>query len=207
MNSVTFFSDSKVVLGYINNEQRRFYVYVSHRVQRIRQATSPHQWKYVPSELNPADHGSRFVAAASLKDSNWLTGPDFVSGKPRADQQSPFDLVDPESDSDIRPQAVVLVTEITQHSLGTKRFERFSKWTSVLRATALLIHVAQCFKQTNKDNTCRGWHICKKAITPENLGKAKKILIVNMQQERYPDELSRVRQTLQRTAVLESCIR
>lgn len=35
MNSVSFFSDSKVVLGYVNNEQRRFCVYVSNRVQRI----------------------------------------------------------------------------------------------------------------------------------------------------------------------------
>lgn len=35
-DKVTFFSDSKVVLGYIYNEKRRFYVFVSNRVQRIR---------------------------------------------------------------------------------------------------------------------------------------------------------------------------
>lgn len=192
MNSVTFYSDSKVVLGYINNEQRRFYVYVSNRVQRIRQATSPQQWKYVPSELNPADHGSRSVTAASLRDTNWLTGPAFLSGKPPADHQSLFDLVDPELDSEIRPQVATLVTEITQPSLGTERFERFSKWTSVLRALAVLIHIAQCFRQTDKDKTCRGWHTCKKAITPENLEKAKKLLIKNMQQERYPSEFSNI---------------
>lgn len=104
MNSVTFYSDSNVVLGYINNEQRRFYVYVSNRVQCIRQATSPQQWKYVPSELNPADHGSRSVTAASLRDTNWLTGPYFLSGKPPDDHQLLFDLVDQELDSEIRPQ-------------------------------------------------------------------------------------------------------
>ena len=36
-DSVTCYSDSKVVLGYISNESRRFYVYVSNRVERIRQ--------------------------------------------------------------------------------------------------------------------------------------------------------------------------
>lgn len=55
MDFVTFYSDSKVVLGYSNNEQIRLYVYVSNRVQGMRQATSLHQWKYIPSELNPAD--------------------------------------------------------------------------------------------------------------------------------------------------------
>lgn len=192
MNSGTFYSDSKVVLGYINNEQRRFYVYVSNRVQRIRQAMSPQQWKYVPSELNPADHGSRSVTAASLRDTNWLTGPAFLSGKPPADPQSLFDIVEPELDSEIRPQVTTLVIEITQPSLGTERFELFSKWTSVLRALAVLIHIAQCFRQMDKDNTCRGWHTCKKAIMPENLEKAKKLLIKNMQQERYPSEFSNI---------------
>ncbi|XDV17737.1 hypothetical protein PO909_023556 [Leuciscus waleckii] len=163
------------------NSQRRFYVYVSNRVQCIRQATSPQQWKYVPSELNPADHGSRSVAAASLRDTNWLTGPAFLSGKPPADHQSLFDLVDPELDSEIRPQVATLVTETSQPSLGNERFERFSKWTSVLRALAVLIHIAQCFRQTDKDNTCR-----------ENLEKAKKLLIKNMQQERYPSEFSNI---------------
>lgn len=180
------------MLGYINNEQRRFYVYVSNRVQRIRQATSPQQWKYVPSELNPADHGSRSVAAASLRDTNWLTGPGFLSGKPPADHQSPFNLVDPELDSEIRPQVTVLVIETTQPRLGTERFKRFSKWTSVVRALAVLIHIAQCFRQTDKESTCRGWHTCKKAIMPDNLEKAKKLLVKNTQQEIYPSGFSSI---------------
>jgi len=111
-----------------------------------------------------------------------------LSDKPPAENQSLFDLVDPELDSEIRPQVATLATEITQSSLGTECFERFSKWTSVLRALAVLIHMTQCFRQTDKDNTCRGWHTCKKAITAENLEKAKKLLIKNMQQERYPIE-------------------
>jgi len=36
-DSVTY-SDSKIVLGYISNESRRFYVYVSNRVKRIRRS-------------------------------------------------------------------------------------------------------------------------------------------------------------------------
>ncbi|XP_013856282.1 uncharacterized protein LOC106512149, partial [Austrofundulus limnaeus] len=38
-----YWSDSKVVLGYINNDARRFHTFVANRVQRIRQSTSPQQ--------------------------------------------------------------------------------------------------------------------------------------------------------------------
>lgn len=43
-DSVSYYSDSKVVLGYISNDSRRFYVYVSNRVKRIRRTSAPHQW-------------------------------------------------------------------------------------------------------------------------------------------------------------------
>ncbi len=52
LDSVTFYSDSKVVLGYICNESRKCYVYVNNRVQRIRKSTHPKQWKYVPTDQN-----------------------------------------------------------------------------------------------------------------------------------------------------------
>ena len=40
---IDFYCDSKVVLGYLYNETKRFYVYVHNRVQRIRQFTRPEQ--------------------------------------------------------------------------------------------------------------------------------------------------------------------
>ena len=45
VNEVVFYSDSKVVLGYIQNEKRRFYSYVANWVQIIRQISSPTQRK------------------------------------------------------------------------------------------------------------------------------------------------------------------
>ena len=38
-----FWTDSKVVLGYIGNDARRFHVFVANRVQQIRENTSPDQ--------------------------------------------------------------------------------------------------------------------------------------------------------------------
>ena len=58
-----YWTDSKVVLGFINNESRRFHVYVANRVQLIRDYTSPLQWRYVESASNPADEGSQDLNA------------------------------------------------------------------------------------------------------------------------------------------------
>ena len=54
IDEFTFFIDSKVVLGYIQNESRIFYVYVANRVQLIRKISSPEQWTYVDTNENPA---------------------------------------------------------------------------------------------------------------------------------------------------------
>lgn len=43
VDDIKLFSDSKVVLGYIFNDSRRFYVYVHNRVQRIRHSTNKMQ--------------------------------------------------------------------------------------------------------------------------------------------------------------------
>ena len=63
--------DSKIVLGYIHNSSRRFYVYVSNRVTRIRRSTHPDQ--------NPEDHATRHMPAAQLQQSSWHYGPVFLT--------------------------------------------------------------------------------------------------------------------------------
>ena len=70
-----FYTDSRVVLGYICNNTRRFYTYVSNRVEKIRNTSAPEQWSYVPSEYNPADEATRSSSNRTLRDSTWLTGP------------------------------------------------------------------------------------------------------------------------------------
>ena len=73
-----FWTDSRVILGYIGNDARRFHVYVANRVQQIREITEPSQWHYVKSEDNPADHASRGLPASELSASNWFSGPSFL---------------------------------------------------------------------------------------------------------------------------------
>ena len=58
VDATVYYSDSTVVLGYIQNEARRFHVYVGNRVQTIRAKTLPESWHHVKSKDNPADIAS-----------------------------------------------------------------------------------------------------------------------------------------------------
>lgn len=187
-HSVKFFTDSKVVLGYIRNETRRFYVYVSNRVQRIRKSTQPQQWNYVPTDANPADHGSRSVPASTLMFSTWLKGPDFLlkPAKNEVEHEASFDLVDPDSDIELRPLVTSCVTHVSEPPLNPRLFESFSSWRALTRTIARLIHIANSFRQKNGKNSCQGWHTCNR-LCPEDLVKAKGVIIRNLQCEAFPE--------------------
>lgn len=72
---IHYHTDSKVVLGYNYNRTKRFYTYVSNRVQQIHKVSSPEQWSFVPSEHNPANQTTRPIAVENMKNSPWLCGP------------------------------------------------------------------------------------------------------------------------------------
>lgn len=182
LDALEFYTDSKVVLGYICNETRRFYVYVSNRVQKIRRFTHPEQWHYVPTSSNPADVATRSVPATYLTETMWLTGPAFLqhSDSSRITEEAPFDLVYPDSDAEVRAYVTTCATART--TLGSHRFGRFSSWKSLIRGTASLIHIVQSFK---KKNTCKGWHHCVKPHTAGLLAQARDIVIKSVQREAY----------------------
>ena len=62
----TFWTDSKVVLGYINNNTKKFKIFVANRIQQIHEGSNVSQWRYVPSKMNPADDASRRLDANPL---------------------------------------------------------------------------------------------------------------------------------------------
>ncbi|XP_039658089.1 uncharacterized protein LOC120560045 [Perca fluviatilis] len=191
-DAVKFYCDSKVVLGYISNDSKRFFVYVHNRVHRIRQTTSPEQWHYVPSEQNPADLATRSVAASQLMDTMWFKGPDFLYKPPTPEVREHFELINPEMDVEIKPQVTALATHTEAKRLTAERYQCFSTWKSLLRAVSFLIHQARSHKSGSttdtSQHTCKGWHQCSRARTTEELAVAKRLILETVQRETYPDE-------------------
>ncbi|XP_057696133.1 uncharacterized protein LOC130918451 [Corythoichthys intestinalis] len=190
LDATTFYTDSKVVLGYISNETRRFYVYVSNRVLRIRRSSHSSQWHYVSTEQNPADHATRSVPAGQLSATNWFRGPKYLCATKNNIAEIHYDLVDPSSDPDVRPLVSTLSTTATVKLLGSQRFSRFSSWRSLIRAITRLIHIARLFNTTFRGNKlCQGWHYCKSECTVEESTQAVHVIMQTVQHETYSQEI------------------
>ena len=70
-----YWTDSKVVLGFMNSKSRRFHDYMANRVQQMRDHTSPKQWRHAETPSHEASR--RVTAMALLENSKWLASPDF----------------------------------------------------------------------------------------------------------------------------------
>ncbi|XP_070206193.1 uncharacterized protein [Littorina saxatilis] len=193
--SVTFYTDSNVVLGYIKNEKRRFFTYVTNRVERIRRLTSPDQWHHVPTNLNPADAATRRSPEnLGQKLQVWLGGPsEFLQNRPTPVDLQTFPLISPDADKEIRPQ--VCKTEVsskTHPSTLSSRFEKFSEWTALVRAFSTLKHISASFH--SPDGTCTGWHRCAHHGGVKNNKLTENFIIHSVQATTFPEEIQCLQQ-------------
>ena len=135
-----YWTDSKVVLGFISNESRRFHTYVANRVQLIHEHTTPSQWHYVETALNTADEGSRGMSPKDfVEKAAWITGPDFLKepAKSWLKEETYEDHVDP--DSPEVKNVKVNISTVKESSDIVKRLRRFSSWFKAKMAVALCL--------------------------------------------------------------------
>lgn len=179
-DAVTYYTDSRVVLGYIVNESRRFYVYVSNRVERIRRSSTPHQWRYVPTSLNPADLATRSVEANNLKDSTWHMGPKFLHNNGLTTTQDGETAAKPlPQDPEVRQNVQVLATQMAVgENLKSDRFSRFPEWPALQGAIAKLITLVRSRSKKQDE-----------ASTVDAYEKAKIVIIKSVQHDAFQKEM------------------
>lgn len=179
-----FWTDSKVVLGYLNNDAKRFHVFVANRIQRIKSTTDPDQWQHVKSEDNPADHASRGLMAHQLVSSNWFTGPDFLW-----EQDLPAGNVTVGEVSDDDPElrkAQVLNTKAKEERTLLDRLSKFSDWKRAVKAIAFLKrHVKQ--RKGLKSKT-------SETTSVEERQEAELFIIKLVQEEAFSCEIKMLKQ-------------
>lgn len=171
-----FWTDSQVVLAYINNEARRFHVFVANRVQMIREHTSPSQWHYIDTTENPADHASRGLHAVDISSTNWFSGPKFLWEQEICSEShlTPELLVgDPEVKS---MQTFAVKVEPSQPNFLTS-LSRFSSWSRLLKVVARIKRLRS--KQTHSSEL----------MTVEERERAAKSVIRLAQEEQFSQEM------------------
>ena len=123
-------TDSRVVLGWLRGDPRRFKVFVGNRVSEILDLVSPKARRYVASKDNPADCASRGMFPSQLANHKlWWNGPEWL-GLPEthwpALDQCP--ALDP-GDEGVEKQ-IVLHTNTESHKLPLLR--RVSSYTRLI---------------------------------------------------------------------------
>lgn len=172
-----FWTDSKVVLGYVNNEARRFHTFVANRVQKIRKSTNPRQWFYVPSEENPADSASRGKSVTELLSSNWFTGPSFLWVWDLPTTQT-VELEPSLGDPEVRKTQTML-TKVTETFSLAERLSKFSSLSKAVKAVARLIRRAKKIKSdapatvSEQENAL---HVIIQDVQKQTYGKEIKLL-------------------------------
>lgn len=169
-----FWTDSKVILGYINNEARRFHTFMSNRIQKIHLNSSPQQWRYVLTDDNPADIASRGSCVSEFLISSWFTGPQFLHEKeipPAPDVNTEIQIGDPEL-----KRIQTLNTQVWEQLSLSDRLSRFSSWSKAIQAVARLICRAR--KDNSTDHS-----------TVQEREDTHCIIIRDLQRQVYPEEI------------------
>ncbi|XP_062542388.1 uncharacterized protein LOC134210352 [Armigeres subalbatus] len=188
--STTFWSDSSIVLHWIQSPPTVWKVFVSNRIAEINKLTHNDNWRHVPSKLNPADRISRGVLPTQiLEDSLWWHGPDYLVQDLEYWPEDIVTLTRAEQESrDIEARQTISFTVMqTDHSI----IHRYSDLGKLLRV------VSYCFRFCNNTRSAKG---CRNIglLQPSEVDYSLKSLIRFVKGMEFSDEVSYLSETPQR---------
>ncbi|KAJ8404510.1 hypothetical protein AAFF_G00337770 [Aldrovandia affinis] len=146
----TFWTDSTTVLRYIDNDTARFKTFVANRINVIREATKPSQWKYVRTTENPADLPSRGLKAKSLAQSRtWIDGPSFLLNNECDWPEQPMQRKESlQNDPEVKNMATVNTIKVEEDKEPlNKLIDYYSEWHKLKRAVAWILKLKRTLQQ------------------------------------------------------------
>ena len=176
-SSIRFWTDSSLNLRYINNESKRFKVFVANRVAEIRNHSEPEQWHFIPGKTNPVDIATQGEIEDNEAIRCWFSGPEFLM---KDESEWPKTELTPLSPTDKEIKKQKLVCKLTC-STPAIQFERFSSWKRLIRTLAWVM----VFFKPSKQNP----NISKKTdltLEEENIGLRTTLRLI--QNEVFNDE-------------------
>jgi hypothetical protein len=181
--TTTLWTDSKTVLAWVSSDTGRFKPFVAHRVAEITDLTDVRDWRWVPTDLNPADDATRDTDA--INKNRWLSGPDFLrqpeESWPRTNSEATVDLDDVE---------VKLVCQVTvQTKLALPDINRFSKYWRYVRTVAWLRRYMTNVKLKRLGSQCTG------ELTSHEIEAAERLCAAESQQRCFAEDIALLSRT------------
>ena len=167
-------TDSTIVLHWINGGPAKVNQFVTTRVREIRHLTSPSDWRHCSGNENPADRVSRGVCAEFMEEeSAWLHGPEFLS---KIEEFEPYHCRDADMATDAEGVGLATVS-CTPDPLF--ECERWSSYVKAIRVAAFVLRACSRFQGKQIDGD----------LTFEELQAGKVALLRDTQQTLFPEEM------------------
>ena len=169
-------TDSMVVLGWLQGSPRRFKPFVGNRVSTIMELVPPDRWRHVSGLDNPADCASRGSELATY--SLWWDGPAWLH-EPESVWPSIPDLKDVSDPLEERKVHTETARVIVQHLLTI--LERISNFNKLKRVTAWILRFV---------NNCRRCpETCQPFLNTLELSTAENYWLKVVQQAVFQEEI------------------
>ena len=183
IHSTHFWSDSRTVLHWINNESRRYQNFVANRIAEIQDESDRRSWRHVPGVINPADVCSRGCDLQELLENDrWIHGPEFLS-HPETEwpaEQPANEEEDTPNTEERREVRICLSVRDEEPVIDPKRF---SNWRKLLRVTAWLRRFLFNCRTVQSERKCG-------SLTPDELREAELHWCRSVQREVFREELN-----------------
>nr|CAI5835990.1 unnamed protein product [Callosobruchus analis] len=167
-------SDSSVVLGWLNHSPGALKTFVANRVSEIQTLTSDSQWRYIGTKDNPADLVSRGAYPHELSSKSiWWNGPEFIS-KPEACW--------PESKFTVPNLPEINVTSKTLVANSEFADSLFNRYSSLSKLKRVIAYIMRFRYLKSMAGTCKG------SLTVVELNRALLCLVKLAQMSSFWEE-------------------
>ena len=180
-----FWSDSTCVLSWLSGDSSRMKTFVRNRVAEILKVEG--EWRYIPTEDNPADMASRGINASALSNSRlWERGPEWLSDHSSWPERPASLTVSP-------PIAVAVTcsdpTDESSDSLLPTLLRRTSTMARFVRIVAWVFRFIR--------NSCRTGERCSSAsLSQVELESVLHTSIRQVQEEHFREEIQALKENL-----------
>lgn len=149
IEDIFFWSDSQIVLSWIDAPPIKGNQFVLNRVNQITSLVPEGRWHYIPGNINPADCASRGISPAKLLNHPlWWSGPPWLS---KNDELPLYSL------DSIRSPPEVVIPDVTSHTTLIKTVPEFllnySSFLKLVRVIAFCKRFINNCKQSSKKFT------------------------------------------------------
>ncbi|KAK3108760.1 hypothetical protein FSP39_015041 [Pinctada imbricata] len=175
------------VLYWIRGCSRSYKTFVANRVSEIHDHSEPVQWRYVPTEENPADLASRGTTVEKLvEEIKWWYGPSFLREPEQTWPKNKIEKSD-SAQNEIKkgktiPDIILVATFSPFQPETVIDPKRFSTWRKLLRANAWMFRfIENCKKAKSKRKS--------RQLSVDEINDSENHLLRQLQKEAFSDEI------------------